>query len=223
MFRITRAYKEGRAVLYYDMVDTKDNSKRDKVHKDEVVKLSENGQIKDCRIQWWEGKPIVRLSDKDIPIVKIEGGQAVDVKRTVRNDKAVEVKESVKVEEEIIDISSKAVVVGKLATKKPKLDIGFGYDKSNMTDAQNLKSTVNKKEFSTLNDLFNQMVKEFNLRDVEVYRKEISKKISLNRIVANIPSIEYLNIQDRMCLYLSNMAYKEINETYIKYRVMQMY
>ena len=32
MYRVTRAYKEGRAVLYYDIVDVMENTTREKVN-----------------------------------------------------------------------------------------------------------------------------------------------------------------------------------------------
>lgn len=230
MFRITKGYKEGRAVMYYDLVDVVENTTREKVHKDEVVKLTEDGQIKDCKIQWWEGKPIVRLVDKNIPVIKIESdGKVVEVERRTRTASSnVDINEdrnnlhrnniSTK-NEKIVDISDKAVIVGKLATKRPKETIAFGYDRSYVLEAQQLKSTVQLKKFETLNDLFTEMAKDFNVKRVEEYRKEVSKKIKLDRKLTSIAQMETHKIQDALCTYLMNMANKETQEAFLKYRV----
>lgn len=231
MYRVTRAYKDGRAVMYYDIVDVVEHTTQEKVHKDKIVKLAEDGQIKDCKIQWWEGKSIVRLADKNIPIVKIENGQVIEVERRVRgvvNSKNGAVKNnehknniSTK-NEKIVDMSSQAVVVGKLGTKKPKESTAFGYDKSIAIEAQHLKSTVRLSEFSTLDDLFTAMAKDFNVKNIEDYRKAISKKVKLDRKISSIAQMEVHRVQDAMCTYLMNMANKETQEAYIKYRVTYM-
>lgn len=229
MYRVTRAYKEGRAVLYYDIVDVMENTKREKVHKDEIVKLTENGQVKDCKIQWWEGKSIVRLADKSIPIVKIEDGQAIEVERRSRNNSnSGEVKNNIHTSnistknEKTVDISDKAVVVGKLATKRPKETIAFGYDKTAVIEAQQLKSTVQLSKFDTINDLFNEMAKDFGVKNIEVYREAIGKKIRLDRKISSVAQMEMRKMQDAICTYLMNMANKEINEAWLKYSVTYM-
>lgn len=228
MYRVTRAYKEGRAVLYYDIVDVMENTTREKVHKDDIVKLTEDGQIKDCKIQWWEGKPIVRLADKNIPIVKIEGGQAIEVERRVKgivNSKSQGIKNTEHTnnistkKEKIVDISDKDVVVGRLATKRPKDTIAFGYDRNLVIEAQQLKSSVKLSSFNTLDDLFNTMAKDFNIKKVEEYRAAINKKIKLDRKISSLAQMEVQRLQDAMCTYLMNMANKETQEAFLKYRV----
>lgn len=79
MIKIIKGYKQGRAVMFYDIADN--NSVR-RVSKDEIVKMCEQGKVFNAKIQWWEGKAIVRVkgdiliekigSDCNSPVVKID-------------------------------------------------------------------------------------------------------------------------------------------------------
>ena len=223
MYTITKGYKQGRGVLFYDLTDAMEGTVREMVTKDEVVKMTEDGQITNAKIQWWEGKPIVRCSDKKLPLVKVdEAGAIVGVAhQAVRNSSAV-VTCSVKHEKEehVVDVSDKAVIVGKLSTRRPKTSTTYpGYDKREVFEHQELNKTVSYTGMTTLEDLFNAVATEFNLLHKDLYRSEIAKKVKLERQIAGINRSELLSIQRSFAMYLVNMAYEEINKTYMKYNV----
>lgn len=214
MLEITKGYKVGRAVTYYDLLDRYGNTTQERVHKDDIVKMAEAGQIKNTKIQWWEGKPIVRCTDSFV-VVKMEAngevvGHVEKAKRTV---------ESVKVEEAIIDVSSKAKVVGKL-TKKKKDSIAFcGYDRQYEVEQCQLQSEINYSKIETVGDLFMQIANEYKLRDKEVYLEQFAKKVNPSKKLSGMARNMIVSMQDNINTYLMNMAYKEIQETWMKYRV----
>ena len=66
MWKITKGYKQGRAVMFYDIVNLTSNEEKVAVSKDVIVSMCEAGEIKDTKVQWWKGKSIVRCKS-DIP------------------------------------------------------------------------------------------------------------------------------------------------------------
>ena len=63
------------------------------------------------------------------------------------------------------------------------------------------------------------MAKDFNIKKVEEYRAAINKKIKLDRKISSLAQMEVQRLQDAMCTYLMNMANKETQEAFLKYRV----
>lgn len=224
MLKITRGYKQGRAVICYDVFNTENNTTRERVAKDEVVKICESGEVIGAKIQWWEGKAIVRLADKNIPILRLNDNNEVvgcvpQVTRGNSNGVSkTENKNSAK-PEKVVDVSSKSEVVGKLA-KRPKNETIFaGYDTKNLVEQHELKASISYEKMVTLEDLFMQMTKEFNVKNTEVYRSALSKKIKLNKKISEINRTTLYSIQDAMATYLMNMANMEVRDAYNKYKV----
>lgn len=213
MWKITKGYKVGRAVMFYDLQENLDNIVKEKVHKDEVVKMCENGQIHNTKIQWWEGKPIVRCSDT-FQIVKVDNsGEVIGQVEAVKRNSNITEKEIIK------DISSKAVVVGKLAKKKKESIAYGGYDKSYETEQSHLQSSVNYSKIETVGALFVIIAEDYKLQNTEEYLKQFSKKVNPDKKLSSMAKNMVMSIQDSINTYLMNMAYKEIQETWVKYRV----
>ena len=221
MWELTKGYKQGRAVMYYDIVDALDKKKREMVHKDEIVKLTEAGQVSNAKIQWWEGKPIVRLQNSTIELVKVDEnkvvvGVAQVASRSGNGQSTTQVSSK---NEKVIDVSSKAVVVGKVNSKKAaKQNLAYtGYDTNYVVEQQNANNTVDLTGVNTVGDLFVTVAKEFNLRKVDVYLTEFNKKIRLDKPLSSFHNTEVKGLQSSIATYLMNMAHNEINEVYLKY------
>lgn len=217
MFEITKGYKQGRAVMFYDIFDALDNNKRTMVHKDEIVKLVEGGQISNAKIQWWEGKAIVRLQNSNIELVKVDADNNIVGVAQVANRGGQA--HSVKTSERVVDVSSKAVVVGKLNSKKAaKQSVAYtGYDTNYVVEQQSMNNTIDLTGVNTVGDLFVMIAKEFNLRKPDVYLTEFNKKIRLDKPISSFHSTELSGLQSSISTYLMNMAHNEINEVYLKY------
>lgn len=220
MFRITKAYKQGRGVLFYDLTDEVEHSVIEKVHKDEVVKLCEDGQVYNTKIQWWEGKPIVRIGDKNIPIIRVdEAGAFIGNVAPVTRNHSNSLNKSNE-DAKTIDISAKAKVVGKLSNKKPKNNITYhGYDTKYVVEQQELSSTIDYSKYNTLGDLFVGMVKDYGLKDGVAYLEQFAKKVDLNKEIKGMNKSILLSIQNSINIYLMNMASKEMNDTFLKYNI----
>lgn len=215
---ITKQYKVGRAVMFYDVTDPVDNKTTEMVPKDEVVKQCENGQLGNVKIQWWEGKPIVRLQSNNIPIIKL--GNAGNVLGTAERVVRGKNREDASVGRETsISVADKAVVVGKVVNKRPKKETVYaGYDLRNTAEQGQLNSSIDYRSMRTLNDLFTTMATDFKLKNTEVYRESLGKKIKLSRDISSYSKDNLMEIQLSMATYLMNMASIEIRDTYIKYR-----
>lgn len=213
MYKITKGYKEGRAVMYYDLSDTVDNTLREKVHKDEVVKLCEDGQVHNTKIQWWEGKAIVRCSDT-FEVVKIDNSGAVlckveSVKRNSKNSEKCDKQEAV----------VKYEVVGKLRKKKKESIAYNGYDKQFEVDQMQVQNSIDYAKIETVGAMFMTIADEYKLKNTDKYLEQFAKKVNPEKKLSSMARSMVLSIQDSICTYLMNMAYKEIQETWIKYRV----
>lgn len=224
MLEIVKGYKVGRAVLFYDLLNPVTNTTQTKVSKDEVVKLCEAGEINNTKIQWWEGKPIVRCGNKNLPIVKVsEDGSTTETVTPVKRTSKTQHTEA-KTSETVKDVSSKAVVVGKL-TKKKKESIAFdsaaygGYSTSYLNEQYALRSTINYKEIKTVKDLFMSMAEDYRLTHTDEYLKQFSKKVNPDRKISEMAQQMLFSIQNSINTYLMNMAYKELNEVFVKYRM----
>ena len=221
MWELTKGYKQGRAVMYYDMIDSLDSNKREMVDKDEVVKITEAGQVSNAKIQWWEGKPIVRLQNSTIELVKVDENKVVVGVAQVATRGGQTSTNSIKSEkqEKMVDVSSKAVVVGKVNSKKAsKQNLAYtGYDTNYVVAQQNANNTIDLTGVNTVGDLFVTVAKEFNLRKVDIYLTEFNKKIRLDKPLSSFHNTEVKGLQSSIATYLMNMAHNEINEVYLKY------
>lgn len=219
MFTITKGYKLGRAVLFYDLISSEGNCAKQMVSKDNVVQLCTDGQISNAKIQWWEGKPIVRCNNKNLPLVRVdEKGNVIGVaKQAVRNKDKDKDKDKVDIPHE--SIADKAVEVGKLTSRKPKRDISYkGYDTSYVLEKHELYNSVDLTGLKTIGDLFDYIAKDFRVRQADKYKNEFGKKIKLDRDLSSINSNQLKDIQCGVATYLMNMVYEEVSEVYNKWR-----
>lgn len=212
MLEITHGYKVGRAVLFYDLTDPVEHTTKEKVSKEQVVKECENGSISNAKIQWWEGKPIVRCTNKNLPLTRLDNsgnvlGTAQHIFRTTSNtreDKPVEVK---------------STVVGKVRAKKQRSETAYaGYDLSNRVEQQQLKNTVSTVGLNTVEDLFRMIANDFKLSNTEEYLTQFAKKINTCKRLDSMHSTSIAAMQESIAIYLMNMANIETRNTYMKYR-----
>lgn len=220
MFEITRGYKKGRAVMFYDLLNPIEGKTNSMVPKDEVVTLCEDGKISNAKIQWWEGKPIVRVQTRELPLVKVDDNGTIvgTAHQAIRGNSANN--STIKRDTQpILDVSSKAKVVGKLSKRKPKVNISYGgYNTEYIIEKQELHSKINYNNLETIGDLFDKIANEFGIKQSEVYKAEFNKKVNINKKIESISNSMLLAIQSSMATYLMNMAHNEINQVYIKYK-----
>lgn len=225
MYQITRGYKQGRAVLYYDVVDPVENKTTEMVPKDNIVKMCTDGQISNAKIQWWEGKPIVRCENKQLPLVRVdENGniigvatQAVRGGERVQRDSQIGTQRSTR--EAVISVADKAVEVGKVSTRRPKRNIAYGgYDPKNVLEQQDLSRTIDLSGLRTVGDMFEYIAKDFRVQQVEKYKAEFGKKVKLDKELSGIGTAQLRAIQYGAATYLMNMLYDEIAEVYMKWQ-----
>lgn len=229
MYEITKGYKQGRSVLFYDLADVNSKETQEKVDKDTVVKLAEAGEVKNTKIQWWQGKAIVRSTDKfDILKLNDSGdvvGQAPVVTRSRSGVKSAdqvckEVYDTYSPENNI-DVSDKATVVGNLKTTKRKKSekVFAGYDMANVREALENKPDFKFDENSTIGSMIMDMIKDFRLKDVTTYYQQLAKKVDMDKKVTTVNKAMVVGIQRSVATYLMNMANLETRETYLKYTV----
>lgn len=229
MYEITKGYKQGRSVLFYDLADVNSKETQEKVDKDTVVKLAEAGEVKNTKIQWWQGKAIVRSTDKfDILKLNDNGdvvGQAPVVTRSRSGVKsAAQVCKEVYNEyspENSIDVSDKATVVGNLKTTKRKKSekVFAGYDMANVREARENKPDFKFSADSTIGSMIMDMIKDFGLKDTTTYYQQLAKKMDMSKKVTTANKAMVVGIQRSVATYLMNMANLETRETYLKYTV----
>lgn len=217
MAKIVKQYKVGRAVLFYAVSDGK--TVTDKVPKDTVVKQCESGLITNAKIQWWEGKPIVRLQDKNIPIFKADEKCNVlsntEVPMRTRTNPAV-TKPNKELPENKIQANVQVEKVAQLKKRKPKDDIKYyGYDKDMRVQAKQIQYG-NK---ATIGDMFEYIANDFGLKNIATYKEMFAKKVDLNRSLESLNTVSKHNLQSSIAIYLMNMASIEIKDTYTKYCV----
>lgn len=225
MYQITRGYKQGRAVLYYDVVDPVENKTTEMVPKDNIVKMCTDGQISNAKIQWWEGKPIVRCENKQLPLVRVdENGNIIGVatqavrggERAQRGSQAGTQRSA---REAVISVADKAVEVGKVSTRRPKRNIAYGgYDPKNVLEQQDLSRTIDLSGLRTVGDMFEYIAKDFRVQQVEKYKAEFGKKVKLDKELSGIGTDQLRAIQYGAATYLMNMLYDEIAEVYMKWQ-----
>lgn len=217
---IIKGYKKGRAVLFYDLLDPLENKTLEMVSKEEVVRLCNAGNITNAKIQMWEGKPIVRVKATNLPLVKMDdnGNITGAAYKTVRSSSGERKEVARQQDEPIISVADAGTVVGKITNKRKKENTSFaGYDYKNIVEQQEMKKSLNFNNVKTLGDLFDAIASDFGVKRVELYRKEISKKIKLEKDVTSFPSMTLQSIQYNIATYLMNMAHNEANEVYSKY------
>lgn len=223
MYEIIRGYKKGRAVMFYDVLDQVENKKSEMISKDDIVKLCNDGKVVNAKIQMWQGAAIVRVSTKDLPLVKLDDNNnivGVAYQAVRSGNRAIETngRQCACKDEPVVDISSKSKVVGKLSNKRAKVNTSFaGYDYKNRVEQQELQSTVVYTGLDTLGDLFDKMASDFNIKNIDLYKAECGKRVNLSRKVSGIMQSELGAIQSSIATYLMNMAHNEINEVYMKY------
>lgn len=216
MLKIVKGYKQGRAVMFYDLADEFGKVTHERLDKDSVVKMCESGEVCNAKIQWWEGKPIVRCADKNLPLVKLGENNEVmgAVAHRSRNNIGSTVNETVVHEKAIVE----STVVGKLADKKPKKQISFdGYAIGNVVEQRAKASELFTLNFNTIEDMFVYIANDFGIKNVDLYKKEISKKIKLERLASSVSPMQLRMMQYSIATYLMNMKYNEIADAYTKY------
>lgn len=225
MYQITRGYKQGRAVLYYDVVDPVENKTTEMIPKDNIVKMCTDGQISNAKIQWWEGKPIVRCENKQLPLVRVdENGNIIGVAtQAVRSGERAQRSSQTSTQrsarEAVISVADKAVEVGKVSTRRPKRNIAYGgYDPKNVLEQRDLYRTIDLSGLRTIGDMFDYIAKDFRVQQVEKYKDEFGKKVKLDRELSGIGTAQLKAIQYGAATYLMNMLYDEIAEVYMKWQ-----
>lgn len=225
MYQITRGYKQGRAVLYYDVVDPVENKTTEMIPKDNIVKMCTDGQISNAKIQWWEGKPIVRCENKQLPLVRVdENGNIIGVATQAvrggeRAQRGSQAGTQRSVREAVISVADKAVEVGKVSTRRPKRNIAYGgYDPKNVLEQQDLSRTIDLSGLRTVGDMFEYIAKDFRVQQVEKYKAEFGKKVKLDKELSGIGTAQLRAIQYGAATYLMNMLYDEIAEVYMKWQ-----
>ena len=215
---ITKGYKKGRAVLFYDVLDLMEHKTMEKVPKAQVVGLCNEGKISNAKIQMWEGKPIVRVKTANLPLVQLSENDevlgSIEKATRTRGNKDGKAREDV-----VISIANKGVQVGKLNSKKRvKESTSFaGYDYKNVVEQREAKRAIDFSKFRTVEELYDYIAKDFNIKNVELYKKEIGKKIKMEKEIKSLTGGTAQGVAYTIATYLMNMAYNEINETYYKY------
>lgn len=218
MLNIVKGYKQGRAVMFYDLAETDGSLAREKVEKSEVVNLCNSGQIANAKIQMWEGKAIVRCSNSNLPLVKIDdkGNILGTALKAVRDGSGR--KES-DIDDMPVAVTVQTKVIGRLSNRKQtaKQQIAFagiGYDCKNIVD----KSQISYTGLETIEDLFDSMAKDFNIKKADEYKQQFARKVNIKKSIKETQQAMMIAIQSSMATYLMNMAQLEIQEAYIKYR-----
>ena len=210
MYKITRGYKQGRAVMFYDITAIDGSCARQMVSKDEVVKMCSKGEIGNAKIQWWEGKPIVRCSDKNLPLVRVDDSKNIIGKasHTVRNTDN---------RHEINVVQVKSEVKGKITTKSPKRNISFNAYVNEKPVVKLHNEPGAYLNIKTIGDLFDKIADDFRVRHADEYKKEFSKKVDLSKDILKLTPEYRECMQHSIATYLMNMVYDEVAEVYTKY------
>lgn len=210
---LRKGYKQGRAVMFYDISAIDGSCARQMVPKDEIVKMCDNGEIGNAKIQWWEGKAIVRCADKHLPLVKVDetGTVTGTATQSVRGANRIETGTSTKTVQSTVSTR-------KLATKAPKRNISFDAyaNEKPALKLQNIPGAYNGIE--TVSDLFDMIANDFKVRQVDDYKREFSKKIDMSKRISSLTPEYKGMLQHSIATYLMNMVYDEVAEIYIKYR-----
>lgn len=225
MYQISRGYKQGRAVLYYDVVDPIENKTTEMVTKDNIVKMCTDGQISNAKIQWWEGKPIVRCENKHLPLVRVDekgniiGAATQAVRGGEKKHRNSQTDNQRSTRETLISVADKTVEVGKMSTRRPKRNIAYGgYDIKNVLEQQDLSRTIDLSGLRTVEDMFDYIAKDFRVQQVEKYKAEFGKKVKLDKELSGIGAMQLKAMQYSAATYLMNMLYDEIAEVYTKWQ-----
>lgn len=216
MLALAKGYKQGRAVLYYDVVNEKGEVVQAMAPKATVVDLCNKGCISNAKIQMWEGKAIVRCSNKALPLLRIDdsGNIIGTATQAVRNGDATH-----KHEEVHVDVSSKTEVVGKITNRRKKETTFPGYSRDTLIATREMSKTISYPSGSTVNDMFNIMAAEFGVKRVDEYRTSFASKVALDKKLDTMNSAMLAGIQSALAVYLMNMANLEIRDTYLKYMI----
>lgn len=218
--QLVRGYKQGRGVMFYDVAEIDGSCVKQMVPKSEVVELCNSGQITNAKIQMWEGKAIVRCSNKQLPLVKIDANKNIigEASHSVRSTNSIVGNTR---NEKIVSVSNKAEVVGKLynSSRKPKRNTAFdGYCTKNKDIENTGAINVSFDNCDSVEDMFNMIASDFNVVNIEEYRKQFGKKVKLNRKLNTIRASDIRVLKEAIATYIMNMAYDEIQETYLKYK-----
>lgn len=210
MYQITRGYKQGRAVMFYDIAAIDGSCARQLVPKDEVVKMCNDGEIGNAKIQWWEGKAIVRVANKNFPLVKLNSDGSIiatehSIRTTTKEHRTTLVSNGV---------TTKSKVIGKINAKKAsKADTKFDVSKLDYNTVE--KNNLNG--IKTFGELFDAIATDLKLSDIEKYKKEMSVKLDMDRSITSVGYESLAIIRSSMTSYIMNMVYEQINEAYAKW------
>ena len=210
MITLTKGYKQGRAVMFYDAFDELKQKHYTKVPKDDVVKFCSNGLISNAKVQWWQGKAIVRLSN-NIPLVKLtQDGLEENVNKSTRSKSLSALAET----------KSAEPAVAHTGTKRKKRISETDYSSYMIEDIQKkqeLKSTVSFSGIITISELFDTIANDFRLRNTDKYKQSFASKIDINKKLSDMSPDYKATLIDNIAVYLMNMANIEIRDVYIKY------
>lgn len=216
MLNIVKGYKQGRAVMFYDLAETDGSLAKEKVEKAIVVKMCDNGEIANAKVQWWEGKAIVRCENKQLPLVRVdENGNVIGVAtQAVRGNSQAAIAKAVD------EKPCKSTVVGKVSTKRStKRNIAYGgYDPKNTMEQIQLNKSIDLSGLETVSDLFDCIAKDFRVQQLDKYKAEFGKKVKLESKLSGIAKTQLRAIEYGAATYLMNMAYEELSEVYLKWK-----
>lgn len=219
---ITKGYKVGRGVAFYDIEEYTGSIANQKVltrvPKDDVVKSIENGVITNAKVQWWQGKPIVRVQN-NIELVKIivTDGLSKEEQTAKRGQTRVTTKSCPASCTGSDKPEIKAKVVGKLSKKRSDETVYEAVIRKEIDEHKKAVSTVKYDGMETLEDLVDHMISDFRLRDTDKYKSMLAKKIKLSQKLSGIAQSNLIGIQESIAVYLMNMSYMETRDTYTKY------
>lgn len=217
MARILKGYKKGRSFVGYDVYDDKQNKQLDMVDKNAVARMCGEGFITNATVQWWQGKPIIRLKDESVQIVSIvtPDGETPAVVHRVKTGLTGYTGAS-----QVNSVKQQPVqseVVGKISKKRKNETAFDGINKKEIEEHRQLASTIKYDKMNTLGDLFEQMMVDFRLKNTDTYRKMIAKKVKLETPIRGLARQNLMAIQQAMAVYLMNMSNLETREIYTKY------
>ena len=238
MKQVIKGYKVGRNFKYYDLEDVVSHEITEKVTKKDLANAFEKNPDDFLYLKWqsWKGKNTLRI-DNEYEVVILSEDETEET--SVKSDNAKKVVRATRA----IDLSSsnnhsgsmpKAKVVGKLGsrsgykksqTRSNDIELAIkesGYSMNNVYEQRALRSSIDYSKMSTLEDLFIQMAKEFGLSEnIEVYKKTVESSkadVKLNRRLSELSHSQLSNVQNFLAVYMMNMANKQINEAYNKYK-----
>lgn len=238
MKQVIKGYKVGRNFKYYDLEDVVSHEITEKVTKKELEEAFKKNPDGFLYLKWqsWKGKNILRIDNNyEVAMLSEDGTEETSVKsnntkKVVRATRAIDLSSS----DNHSGSMPKAKVVGKLGsrsgykksqTRSNAIELAIkesGYSMNNVYEQRALRSSIDYSKMATLEDLFVQMAKDFGLTsELEVYKRTVENskaEVKLSRRLSELNHSQLSNVQNFFAVYMMNMANKQINEAYNKYK-----